>query len=221
MGKPGEYTERGMQFDSVVKYLTGGDLPFREPGLAQYYTRDLILVGEPAAAPPSAPARRALSTHEVTFQIDPEFGVSSAQLNADVRRFEPAPGARSPDQDPVFADLTGQITVPVLSIHDTGDGFVPFKLEQDYRRKTLVAGTNDLLVQRAIRRAGHCNFTAAERNQALDDLVAWLEQGVKPRGEDVLTPDLGHLGLEWTRSLQPVKLVRFVYRHASTETVVP
>jgi hypothetical protein len=90
----------------------------------------------------------------------------------------------------------------VLSIHDTGDGFVPFKLEQDYRRKTLVAGTNDLLVQRAIRRAGHCNFTAAERNQALDDLVAWLEQGVKPRGEDVLTPDLAHLGLEWTSPLE-------------------
>jgi pimeloyl-ACP methyl ester carboxylesterase len=202
MGKPGDYTQRGMQFDSVVKYLTGGDLPFREQGLAQYYTRDLILVGEPAAAPPTAPARRALNTHDVTYEIDPEFGVSAAQLNADVRRFEPAPGARSPDEDPVFADFTGRIHVPVLSIHDTGDGFVPFKLEQDYRRKTLAAGTNDLLVQRAIRRAGHCNFSADERNLALDDLVAWLEHGVKPRGEDVLTSDVAHLGLEWTMPLE-------------------
>src|SRR5216684_3349282 len=71
MGKPGAYTERGAQFDSVVKYLTGGDLAFREQGLAQFYTRDLSRFGEPAAAPPSAPGRRALNTRNVTFEIDP------------------------------------------------------------------------------------------------------------------------------------------------------
>src|SRR5260370_40852181 len=87
MGKPGAYTERGLQFDSVVKYLTGGDLAFREQGLAQFHRRDLSRFGDPAAAPPSAPARRALSTRNVTFQIDPGLGVSAAQLNADVRRF--------------------------------------------------------------------------------------------------------------------------------------
>jgi len=202
MGKPGAYTERGAQFDSVVKYLTGGDLAFREQGLAQFYTRDLSRFGEPAAAPPSAPGRRALNTRNVTFEIDPGLGVSAAQLDAGVRRFDPAPGARSPDHDPVFADFTGKISVPVLSIHDTGDAFVPFKFEQDYRQKTLAAGTGELLVQRAIRRAGHCNFTADERNQAFDDLVAWLDTGVQPRGEDVLTADVAHLGLEWTNPME-------------------
>ncbi len=202
MGKPGSYTPRGLQFDSVVKYLTGGDLAFREQGLAQYYTRDLSRFGEPADAPPSAPARRALNTRNVTLEIDPGLGVSAAQLNAGVRRFDPAPGARSPDQDPVFADFTGKISVPVLSIHDTGDAFVPFKFEQDYRRKTLAAGTADMLVQRAIRRAGHCNFSAAERNLAFDDLVVWLQNGIQPRGEDVLPPDVAHLGVEWTSPME-------------------
>jgi alpha-beta hydrolase superfamily lysophospholipase len=203
MGKPGDYTERGMQFDSVVKYLTGGDLAFREQGLAQFYTRDLSRFGEPAAAPPSAPARRALSTRTVDLQIDPGLGVSAAQLNAGVRRYDSAPGARSPDQDPVYADFTGKISVPVLSIHDTGDAFVPFKFEQDYREKTLAAGTSNMLVQRAIRRAGHCNFSADERNLAFDDLVGWLEQGIQPRGEDVLTSDVAHLGVEWTMPMEP------------------
>lgn len=202
MGKPGSYTARGMQFDSVVKYLTGGDLAFREQGLAQFYTRDLVALGEPAAAPPSAPARRAVNTRNATLEIDPGLGVSAAQLNANVRRFDPAPGARSPDQDPVYADFTGQISVPVLSIHDTGDAFVPFQFEKDYRQKTLAAGTADKLVQRAIRRAGHCNFSADERNLAFDDLVTWLEDGVQPGGEDVLTPDVAHLGLEWTMPLE-------------------
>jgi hypothetical protein len=203
MGRPGAYTQRGQQFDSVVKYLTGGDLAFREQGLAQFYTRDLVRLGDPAKAPASPPAARALSTRDVVFQIDPGLGVTAEQLNASVRRFDPAPGARSPDSDPVFADFTGQIGVPVLSIHDTGDAFVPFTFEQDYRRKTLAAGTADLLVQRAIRRAGHCNFSADERTRAFDDLVAWLEQGVRPAGEDVLTPDVAQLGVAWTTPPEP------------------
>jgi alpha-beta hydrolase superfamily lysophospholipase len=203
MGTPGNYTPRGEQFDSVVKYLTGGDLPFREQGLAQYYLRDLALLRDPSSAPPTAPARRAMRTSDVVFQIDPGLGVSAEALNAGVRRYDPAPGARSPSNDPVFSDFTGQIEVPVLSLHDTGDAFVPFRFEQDYRRKTIAAGTGELFVQRAIRRAGHCNFSDAERSRAFDDLVAWLEQGTQPAGDDVLTDDLAHLGLDWTSPLEP------------------
>jgi hypothetical protein len=41
MGVPGYYTERGRRFDSVVKYLSGGDLPLRLEGLLERYVRDL------------------------------------------------------------------------------------------------------------------------------------------------------------------------------------
>jgi hypothetical protein len=34
--------------------------------------------------------------------------------------------------------------------------------------------------------------------QAFDDLVAWIERGVRPVGEDVLAPDLSRIGLRWT-----------------------
>ena len=199
MGMPGAYTHRGEQFDSAVKYLTGGDLPFREQGLAQFYTRDLGDFPNPSVAPMSAPAVRALNTRDVMFQIDAGLGLSASELNAGVRRLDPAPGARAG----VFGDFTGAIDVPLLSIHDTGDGFVPFAHEQAYREKTITAGTSDLFVQRAIRRAGHCNFTDEERNRAFDDLVAWMDCGTRPAGEDVLTPDTAHLGLAWTTPLEP------------------
>jgi hypothetical protein len=41
MGEPGYYTERGRRFDSVVKYLSGGDVPLRLEGLLERYVQDL------------------------------------------------------------------------------------------------------------------------------------------------------------------------------------
>ena len=43
-------------------------------------------------------------------------------------------------------------------------------------------------MQRAIRGVGHCDFTAAEFSTAFLDLVAWLETGIKPAGDDFLDP---------------------------------
>jgi len=41
------------------------------------------------------------------------------------------------------------------------------------------------------------------REQAFDDLVAWIERGVRPAGEDVLAADLSRIGLKWTGQLHP------------------
>jgi hypothetical protein len=56
------------------------------------------------------------------------------------------------------------------------------------------------LVQRAVRAAGHCGFDSAAR--AFDDLVAWIERGTVPDGDDVLG-DVTKLGLRWTPTLHP------------------
>ena len=58
-------------------------------------------------------------------------------------------------------------------------------------------GRRDLLVQRAIRRAGHCNFSDQERVQGFEDLVQWAEQGEKPGGDDILG-DLSDAGRAYT-----------------------
>ncbi len=136
MGTPPAYTERGRRFDSVLKYLMGGDLPLRLQGLPPYYFRYVMA----EAGPDTRELRRAASTLHVQYRIDPGLGVTEDQLNAKVRRIVPSAGARSRSVNPAFAELTGRLTVPVLAIHETGDGRVPWSLQQSYRRRTLAAG---------------------------------------------------------------------------------
>ena len=61
-------------------------------------------------------------------------------------------------------------------------------MEQVYARRAIAAGTDDLLVQRAIRGRGHCEFGTAEVTTAFDDLVNWVLNDAKPQGDNVLDP---------------------------------
>ncbi|MBI3825334.1 MAG: hypothetical protein HY294_04995 [Candidatus Rokubacteria bacterium] len=194
MGTPPAYTERGRRFDSVMKYLMGGDVPLRLQGMPPYYVRYVM----PDAGPDTAHLLRAADTRHVRYRIDPGLGISEDELNAQVRRIVPPAGARSRSANPAFAELTGRLTVPVLAIHETGDGRVPWSLQQSYRRRAVAAGADHLLVQRAVRWPGHCAFDGEVTAQGLDDLVAWIERGIKPDGDDVLSADVARLGLRWT-----------------------
>jgi pimeloyl-ACP methyl ester carboxylesterase len=207
LGMPGEYTERGRQFDSVVKYLMGADsmghdLPLRLQGLKRRYLPNLLYRPRDLEHETN-PGIRAASTVDVRYRIDPGLGLTEEELNARVRRVHPAKDARSPSANPVYAERTGRLTVPLLTLHETGDAWVPLSLEQAYRRRTIAAGTDHLLVQRAVRGPGHCAVDGATRRQAFDDLVAWVERGVRPEGEDLLAPDLSRVGLTWTPALDP------------------
>jgi dienelactone hydrolase len=208
LGMPGAYTARGRQFDSVVKYLmgadqTGNDLPLRLQGLQRRYLLNMMyrprdprdLENEPN------PGLRAASTAHIRYRIDPGLGLTEDQLNARVRRLHPAKDARSPNANPVYAERTGRLTAPLITLHETGDAWVPLSLEQSYRRRTIAAGTDHLLVQRVMRAPSHCGFDGETREQAFDDLVAWIERGARPAGEDVLAPDLSRIGLKWTPAL--------------------
>ena len=207
LGMPGSYTARGLQFDSVVKYLMGADqaghdLPLRLQGLQRRYLLNM-LYRHPDVEKESRPGGRAASTAHIRYRIDPGLGLTEDELNARVRRLRPAKDARSPSANPVYAERTGRLTVPLLTLHETGDAWVPLSLEQSYRRRTLAAGTDHLLVQRVYRAPSHCGFDGETRERAFDDLVAWIERGVRPEGEDVLAPDLSRIGLKWTPLLHP------------------
>jgi hypothetical protein len=106
--------------------------------------------------------------------------------------------------------VNGTPRVPVLTLHDLGDLFVPFSMEQVYAQRVAENGRSDLLVQRAIRGVGHCDFTAAELIAGFADLVTWVEEGGDPpAGDDVLTaatvaaPDYGCQFSLATRNLGP------------------
>jgi hypothetical protein len=76
----------------------------------------------------------------------------------------------------------------VITLHTLGDLFVPFSMEQIYARRVAANGASDLLVSRAIRDVRHCGFTVDEQVAGFVDLVNWVEHGVKPAGDDILTP---------------------------------
>jgi pimeloyl-ACP methyl ester carboxylesterase len=205
LGMPGSYTERGRQFDSVVKYLMGGDragndLPLRLQGLQRRYVANMMYRPKDLDTETN-PGLRAASTVHIRYRIDPGLGLAEDEINAKVRRILPWKDARSPGVNPVYAERSGRITVPLITMHETGDAWVPLSLEQAYRRRTIAAGTDQLLVQRVVRGPGHCGVDGDTRRQSFDDLVAWIERGVRPDGEDVLARDLSRIGLRWTPHL--------------------
>lgn len=173
MGTPGHYTDRGLRFDSVVKHLMGGEVPLRLEGMTDRYIANLAPTHDPGPNRAEEFSRYA-DTRRVHYEIDPGLGVDEATLNRDIPRVLPDPDA---PPNPVFAELTGNIQRPVLTLHETADFRVPFRLQQNYRRRTIKAGTADLLVQRAVRATGHCGFGNPEREAAFADLVAWIEAG--------------------------------------------
>jgi len=212
LGMPGSYTTRGRQFDSVVKYLmgadrAGNDLPLRSQGLEARYLLNIMHRPRNVENEPN-PGLRAASTAHVKYRIDPGLGLTEEELNARVRRIHPVKDARSPTVNPVYAERTGRLTAPLLTLHETGDAWVPLSLEQSYRRRTIAAGTDHLLVQRAVRAPSHCGVDGDTRRQAFDDLVAWIERGVRPDGEDLLAADLSRIGLKWTPYPHPADPLR-------------
>jgi len=191
LGMPGSYTARGQQFDSVVKHLSGGDVAMRLAGLTRRYLANLN-PRDPGVLAASEFARHA-DTRGVRYAIDPGLGVDDETLNRAIRRVEPAPGARSREVNPVFAEFTGRLQAPLITLHETADFRVPLALEQNYRRKVEAAGSGKRLVQRVVAGAGHCAIDSRRREQAFDDLLAWMESGAAPHGDD-LSGDLGRLG---------------------------
>ena len=76
----------------------------------------------------------------------------------------------------------------MVSIHTLGDLFVPFSMQQVYNQRVAAKGNSTWLVQRAIRGASHCDFSTAEQVEAFEAMIMWERDGIKPAGDDVMTP---------------------------------
>ena len=206
LGEPGTYTALGRQFDSVQKYLTGGPRPFRQEGLnlkaddVKFYAAGFSTKERGIAN--LVPETQVTSNVDTVYRIDPGLGLDEATLNSGVQRITAAPGARDLPKPAIYGIPSGNIRVPMLTLHTTGDPLVPIFMEANYRRKVDAAGKGELLVQRAVRRPGHCQFSAAEQMRAFDDLSTWVAGGARPAGED-LTGDLSDVGRAFTDPLLP------------------
>jgi hypothetical protein len=121
------------------------------------------------------------------FDTDPALTPAEQDLNDNIVRVAADPQTFQDGLSQV-PRITGDIDVPVLALHNLGDLFVPVLNEVEYVERVTANGKRDWLVQRAIRGVLHCDFTPQEFSTAWIDLVGWVENGVKPAGDDFLDP---------------------------------
>lgn len=199
LGTPDALTTKGEQFLSVARELGGGERPFFVEGFAASYDVNfgVLLLDPDRDGVPAAAA----TNDGIEYRIAPGLGIENGALNDGVRRLAADPAARDATAHPDAVPTTGRIADPFLTLHNTGDVFVPIWNEQQYAERAEAAGAGDLLVQRAIRAPGHCNFSDAELTTAWEDLRDWVEDGDRPAGED-LRGDLSNAGLEFTNPLR-------------------
>jgi pimeloyl-ACP methyl ester carboxylesterase len=199
LGSPPDYTEKGRQLASVEIQISGGSRPFAMEGLE---SRFLANISGGALAGVQSPSNAAVDTRGFPYAIQPGLGITAATLNERARRKTGDPafrGASGPYEE--IQPFDGQIARPLLTMHGTGDLFVPIFLERQLRDAVHTAGHDDLLVQRIYRIAGHCRFSTEEMTRAFDDLVAWVTEGARPTGDDV-SASLVNAGMAFTNPLR-------------------
>ena len=115
----------------------------------------------------------------VAYEVESVPGVSADQFNTDVVRVK---GGRLRDSFYRKQELTGDIKVPVLALHATGDANNPVREEKSIRRRIEAAGKGGLLVQHAVRSPVHCDLGAIYPALAGADQLggAWAETS-RPR----------------------------------------
>jgi pimeloyl-ACP methyl ester carboxylesterase len=76
-----------------------------------------------------------------------------------------------------YITYNGDLDMPVLTMHTTGDGLVEVTDEQAYASVVKSAGDSSLLRQVFVHRAGHCAFSPAETITAFKTLVHRIDTG--------------------------------------------
>ncbi len=180
------------RYESIMVGMTGGPRAFAREGFrfeeeTNWQRARLLVVG------------RLVPPHEGPYRLAPGTDADSDDLN---RR-----AIQLPFDDGSFRrfsegmEVTGQLAIPLLTMHTTGDGQVPIEQAQLLHQRVAAAGRSDLLVQRVVQDSGHCGFTTTEEDVALDSLFGWVERGLKTEGTDLSRTDLTHL--DRTFELQP------------------
>jgi fermentation-respiration switch protein FrsA (DUF1100 family) len=186
VGTAPPYSDKGRALAHLEIQMSGGPRPFAVEGLA---TRIIANARDGVSMTPD-PVVRAATTEGIA-------------LPEGARPKQPEPGLRTPGTPYREAlPFDGRLQRPLMTIQGTGDLQVPVYQQQAIKRAAIAAGTEQLLVQRLMRIPGHCQFSEAEQAAAFDALVAWVRNGTRPEGDEVLG-DLRDAGRRFTNPLRP------------------
>lgn len=178
-------TAAGRQFEAILAQLSGGARSGLAAAFNYWVANGLFQLDTPDDGGPLITNFMRLAQNAVT-RYAPNQPVD---VNRTVQRILPVDLAGR--LDPGLTEIPrvfGDPRVPVLTMHDVGDLLVPLSMEQDYAREVAAHGQSNLLVQRVVRGADHCDFSPAEAADAWTALTGWVHGGAKPAGDSVLDP---------------------------------
>lgn len=108
-------------------------------------------------------------------EVEALYRQAGLSLNKDLDALNHAPRIAADPQAvqylAQFITFNGDLDMPVLSMHTTGDGLVVNQDEQAYDRVVDENGDANQLRQIFVHRAGHCSFTPAETLAAFQTLI--------------------------------------------------
>lgn len=187
---PSVPTATGVKYLSALQNITGGQRPMFTQGMQFGGTFPFawgVFGGDGTVN--GILNKNVLDTSAYTYTIDGDVAGSTA-LNAAVLKITPDADANRLRRDGLrwIPKVNGEFKIPVVSIHTLGDMYVPFSMQQAYQKRVAAKGNGVWLVQRAIRGASHCDFTVAEQVNAFEAMIKWERDGIKPAGDDVMTP---------------------------------
>lgn len=135
--------------------------------------------------------RKQLELSSDSSEVVALYKQAGLDLNKDLNTLNTAPRIAA---DPGAVDylnryitFNGDLNIPVLTMHTTGDGLVVNQDEQAYASVVRSDGNATLLRETFVHRAGHCAFTPAETLAAFQTLIHRLDTG---KWEDSTNADL-------------------------------
>ena len=114
-------------------------------------------------------------------EVQALYAAAGLSLDADLAKLKSASriSANSGAEQYLIQNIVynGQLPIPVLTLHTTGDGLVPVEDEQAYKKTAKEAGDPSSLRELFVHRAGHCEFTPAETIVAFQALATRMATG--------------------------------------------
>ncbi len=144
--------------------------------------------------------RKQLSISTGNREVKALYKQAGLNLNKDLNALATAPRINA-DPGAVnylskYIIFNGDLNIPVLTMHTTGDGLVVNQDEQAYASVVRSEGDSNLLREIFVHRAGHCAFTPAETLTAFQTLIHRLDTGKwgNSTNTDLLNQEAAALG---------------------------
>lgn len=124
---------------------------------------------------------RLLAASPDSAALNDLYAAAGVSIDDDVARLQRAPRISAEPAASAYVSrflaFTGDLHVPVVTLHTLADESTPVQLEEEYRGKVGGAGRSAWLRQLFVNRAAHCNFTTAEIVVAVEVLRGRVQDG--------------------------------------------